>query len=50
MTFKEFKVIGRNHQGLRLNGTIGPHTWNFSLEGEGLDLHTLGGLAGFLIL
>jgi autotransporter translocation and assembly factor TamB len=47
LRFKDFAVSGRGHTGLRLNGDIGPSLWNFTMSGEGLDLSTLGGLAGF---
>jgi hypothetical protein len=47
LTFKNFAVTGKGHQGLRITGTIGPQKWNFDMSGEGLDIGTLGGLAGF---
>jgi translocation and assembly module TamB len=47
LAFMYFAVSVNNGEGLRLNGDIGPEKWNFALQGEGLDVGTLGGLGGF---
>ncbi|MFA5974780.1 MAG: translocation/assembly module TamB domain-containing protein [Elusimicrobiota bacterium] len=45
--FTDFFISGRDHQRLELTGDIGPSLWDFRMAGHGLDMGTLGGLAGF---
>lgn len=47
LEFKDFSLTGQNRERFQLSGSIGPEKWNFSMEGQGLDISTLGGLAGF---
>jgi len=47
LKFTDFFISGRDQQGLQLTGDIGPALWNFRLNGHGLDMGTLGSLAGF---
>jgi hypothetical protein len=47
LVFKDFFISGKDEQGLRLSGELGPARWDFRLLGTGLDLATLGNLAGF---
>jgi len=47
LKFTDFFISGKDQQGLQLNGDIGPALWDFTLNGHGLDIGTLGSLAGF---
>lgn len=47
LKFTDFFISGKDQQGLQLTGDIGPELWDFRLKGHGLDMGTLGSLAGF---
>lgn len=47
LRFTDFSISGTDHRGFRMTGDIGPSLWDFRMAGRGLDLGTLGGLAGF---
>ena len=47
LKFTDFFISGKDQQGLQLTGDIGPSLWDFRLNGHGLDMATLGSLAGF---
>ncbi len=40
-------ISGKYEQGLALTGEMGPHHWDFKMEGRGMDISTLGELSGF---
>src|SRR5262249_44736009 len=47
MNFKDFRIAGKEGQGVALDGDIGPSHWDFRMNGQRMDLGVLGGLAGF---
>ncbi len=45
--FDHFFISGKDGEGIHLTGDVGPRLWNFQLAGDGLDIGSLAGLAGF---
>ena len=47
LKFTDLFISGKDREGLQLSGDIGPALWDFQMAGRGLDMGTLGELAGF---
>jgi len=47
LQFTDFSISGKDRQGVRISGDIGPSLWDFRMSGHGLDMGTLSELSGF---
>jgi len=47
LRFSKFRIVGKQGQGLELDGDIGPSRWDFRMAGQRIDLGILGGMAAF---
>lgn len=45
--FTKFRIVGKQGEGLELDGDIGPSRWDFHMAGQRVDLGILGGMAAF---
>ncbi len=45
--FDQFRIAGKQGQGLILDGDLGPDKWDFNMAGQKIDLGVLAGLAEF---